>query len=381
MIEGFENDAPVHHRAWAAFRRRRNRGRRCDRRRRFRSAWRFARGGREEVRVLDAEPRRRAPQQAYEFQRFQKRQQRRGVGIANGEFRDIGFERNVVIELDETTREPRLLRILDQRLAAFGLLDLVRACKQRLEVAIFADQFRRGFDADSGNARHVVGRVADQALHFDDFLRRHAEALDHLGGTDPLVLHRVEHLDQVIVDELHQVLVGRDDGNLGAGLAAEPRIGRDQIIGFEALFLDTGDAEGANRVAGKRELRHQIIRRLGAIRLVLAEHRIAEAHPPGIENHRKMRRLIARLGILKELPQHVAEAGNGARRKAVGFARQGRQCVVGAEDEARTVDEINVIAGPDLALESVLQNRQWLSASPLSRASRASSLRTNGRSQ
>jgi len=52
---------------------------------------------------------------------------------------------------------PRLLGVLNQRLAPLRLLDLAGAQQQCLQVAIFDDQLRRGLDADAGNARHVVG--------------------------------------------------------------------------------------------------------------------------------------------------------------------------------------------------------------------------------
>ena len=86
-----------------------------------------------------------------------------------------------------------MLGIVDQRLAALVLLDLAGALEQRFEIAVFADELRRGLDADARHARHVVGGVADQRLHLDHLLGRHAELLDHLGAADPLVLHRVVH--------------------------------------------------------------------------------------------------------------------------------------------------------------------------------------------
>src|SRR5580704_8717572 len=48
------------------------------------------------------------------------------------------------------------------------------------------------------------------------------------------------------------------------------------------------------------------------------------------------------LGVLKEFEQNVAEAEHGADRRAVG-AGQRRQRVIGAEDVARAVDQINVM--------------------------------------
>ena len=79
---------------------------------------------------------------------------------------------------------PRLLGVVDQRLAPLRLLDLAGAREQRFEIAVFVDQLRGGLDADARHARHVVGRIADQRLHVDHLLRRHAEFLDHLVAAD-----------------------------------------------------------------------------------------------------------------------------------------------------------------------------------------------------
>ena len=65
--------------------------------------------------------------------------------------------------------------------AALVLLDLRRAGEQRFEVAVFADELRRGLDADAGHSRHVVGGVADQRLHVRHLRGRHAELLDDEG--------------------------------------------------------------------------------------------------------------------------------------------------------------------------------------------------------
>ena len=50
---------------------------------------------------------------------------------------------------------------------------------------------------------------------------------------------------------------------LRAGLAPQPGIGGDQVIGLIALHLDTGDAEGAGGIAHQGKLRDQIFRRGG----------------------------------------------------------------------------------------------------------------------
>ena len=70
-----------------------------------------------------------------------------------------------------------------------------------------------------------------------------AELLDHLGLADDALGARalgllvagggVEHHDAG-PDQLHQVLVGRDDGDVGAGLAGLAAIGRDEVVGLVA---------------------------------------------------------------------------------------------------------------------------------------------------
>ncbi len=176
------------------------------------------------------------------------------VGIMHGEIGERHVERHVGVEGHQRLRQPRLVGILDQRLAALLLLDLAGAREQRFEVAVFADELGRGLDADAGNPRHVVGRIADQRLDLDHLVGRHAEFLHHLGGADAAILHRVVH-DDAVVDELHQVLVRGHDGGGGAELAGLAHIGRDQVVGLEAGLLQARQVEGAHRLADQPELR------------------------------------------------------------------------------------------------------------------------------
>ena len=253
------------------------------------------------------------------------------VGLVHGEIADRHVELDLIVERDELLRQPRLLGVVDQRLPALVLLDLAGAREQRFEVAIFADQLRRGFHADAGHARYVVGRVADQRLHLDDLFRRHAELLDHLGAADLLVLHGVEH-DDAVVDELHQILVRGHDGGGGAGLAGLPHIGRDQVVGLKALLFEARQVEGVHRLADQPELRPQIVRRFRPVRLVLGIHFGAERLLGEVEHHREMGRLVLRLHVAQQLPQHVAEAEHGIELQPVGLAVDRRQRVIGAEN-------------------------------------------------
>ena len=265
------------------------------------------------------------------------------VGLVHGKIADRHIELDVIVERDEFFRQPRFLGVLDQRLPALLLLDLGRARQERFEVAIFADQLRGGLHPDAGHARHVVGRIADQRLHFDDLLRRHAEFLDHLGAADLLVLHGVEH-DNAVVDELHQILVRGDDGGGGAGLAGFAHIGRDQVVGLEAVLLEARQIERLHRLADELELRLEIVGRIGPVRLVVRIHGGAERLLRLVEDDRQMGRPLLRLEIAQKLPQHVAEAEHGIELQPVRFAVDRRQRVIGAKNVAGTVDQKDVVA-------------------------------------
>ena len=185
--------------------------------------------------------------------------------------------------------------------------------------------------------------VADQRLHLDHLVGRHAELLDHLGDADLLVLHRVVH-DDAVVHELHQVLVGRHDGDVRADLAGLPRIGGDQVVGLEAEHFQARNVERAHRLADQRELRDEIGRRVGPVRLVVLVELVAERVLGLVEDDREMRRLVLRLHVAQQLPQHVAEAEHGIDLQAVRLAVQRRQRVIGAENVARAVDQKDVVA-------------------------------------
>ena len=235
----------------------------------------------------------------------------------------------------ELAGETRHLGMLDQVLAALGLLDLFGAFQQPVEVTIVVDELRRRLDADAGHARHVVGAVARQRLHVNHPLRIDAEAIKHLFRADLAVLEVVVHDYRVAFDELHQVLVGGDDGDPRAPRAGSVGVGRDQVVGLEALKLDRRQVEGAGGLADEGELRNQLLRRLAPVRLVGLVDLVAEGEPRGVENYRG----VVRIGFPQDLPEHVGEAEDRIDRRAV-WAGEGGKRVKGAEDKARAVDQV-----------------------------------------
>ena len=101
-------------------------------------------------------------------------------------------------------------------------------------------------------------------------------------------------------------------------------------------------ARTASRISGNCGT--QILRRVRPVRLVVLVELVAERLLGLVEDHREMRRLVLRLHVAQQLPQHVAEAEHRVDLQPVGLAVQRRQRVVGAEDVAGAVDEEDVVA-------------------------------------
>jgi hypothetical protein len=71
------------------------------------------------------------------------------------------------------------------------------------------------------------------------------------------------------MDELHQVLVGRHDAHLCAGLDRLAGVGGDEVVGLIGVLLDAGDPEGGDGLADEAELGDEVGRRGRALGLVL----------------------------------------------------------------------------------------------------------------
>ena len=289
-----------------------------------------------------------APGQGGELHLLEEGGQDRGLGIAGDGGLDRDRQGGVAVEGHQPARQPDLVGEVDQGLAALVLLHLAGAGQQGVEVAILVDQQGGGLDADAGGAGHIVGAVAAQGLDVDHLVGRDAELLEHLLGADLDVLHGVEHRHPV-ADQLHQVLVRGDDDGFPALVAHRAGIGGDQVVGLVAGRLERRHAEGAGGLAHQGELRDQVFGRRRPVGLVLVVEGVAEGLLGMVEDDGEVGgRLGIALHVAQKLPQHVAEAGHGPDRQAVGLAGERRQGVVGAEDVAGPVDQIEAHPGPVL---------------------------------
>ena len=241
--------------------------------------------------------------------------------------------RHVVLEPHQVPGNARLIGKGHEVLAALGLLDLRRPLQHRLEIAVGVDQLRRRLDPDPRDARHVVGRIPRQRLDIDHLVGSDAELLAHLLGADAAVAHRVHHVD-AIRHQLHQILVRRQDRDLGAQGLGFAGVGGDQVVGLVPLHLQARHVEGARRLADEGELGHQIFGRVWPVGLVIGIDVVAESPPRGVENDGE----VIGLGVLQQLHQHGAEAEHRVGRRAVAPVHR-RQRVIGAENVARSVDQ------------------------------------------
>ena len=291
-----------------------------------------------------------------ELHRLEEGDEFLAVERRRGEVVERRLERNVAHERDQLMRDADAVDVFGrrQRFAALRLLDLAGARKQRLEVAIFADQLRRRLDPDAGRARHVVGRIAGERLDIDHLVRPDAKIVEHLGRADaPLFAvagGRVVHSDARL-DELHQVLVGRHDQDVRAAVARLPGVGGDQVVRLIAVLFHRNHAEGAHRRPHQRELRHEVGRRLGTVAFVGRVEFPAERVLRLVEDDGEVGGLDARRAVLDELQHLGGEQPDRADRQAVGaiivLLVLPDRLKIGAEDERRAVDEENMVAGAD----------------------------------
>jgi hypothetical protein len=242
---------------------------------------------------------------------------------------------------NELAGQPRHGLMLDQIVAHLGRLHGGRGGEHRFEIAIFEDQLARRLGADARYARHIVDAVAHQRKHVAQLLRRHPELAYHIVRAAPLVLHRVEHVDTGL-DELHQILVGADDGDMPARLDRAAGIGCDDVVRLEPALLDAGQRECAGGDADQRELRDEILGRGRPLRLVFVIEVVAEGVRALVQHHRQMGRPLRLVERIGKLPQHRRIAIDGADIEALAVGER-RQLVIGAEDVSAAIDQIEMI--------------------------------------
>lgn len=242
------------------------------------------------------------------------------------------LERCVAAQARELAGQTRGVGVLEQTLAgAFGG-DVRGLGQEPIEVPVLEDELRRALLPDPLHAGNVVARVADEGSQVEQLGRPDAEALFDGRLVDASPLHRVEQLDAG-PHELHQVLVRRDDADLGlAGRRLDQR--RDHVVGLEARHDEPRYAERRADLRDERELRREILGLLVAPRLVLGIELVPEAAAGRIHGDDD----VGRPFLAQDLREHRREAVGRVGRGSVGSAevRDGEE---GAVDRVRPVDD------------------------------------------
>ena len=281
------------------------------------------------------------PGQGAELHFRQKSEQNFGIGVAYFQIVQPEIQIHVTVQLHQLARQADLVGIIDQRLAPFGLLYLLRPGQKAVEVTIFVDEQRRCLDPDSRRARDIVDRIPGQRLHIHHAIRADAEFLHDALRIDQAVLHRVQHFNAA-ADQLHQILVRTDDRHPPPRIARMAGKGCDDIIGLEPLDLLAGNVEGLGGAARQGDLWAQILGHRLAVGFVFRKQIVAERHAALVKDHCHMSRRIRAAIALDIALKHVAKARHRPDGQPVGFARQRRQRMIGAENEGRSVDQMQM---------------------------------------
>ena len=233
-----------------------------------------------------------------------------------------------------------IVHMFEQIFLHLALFHVRRGGQDAVQIAMLVQQFGRRLGADAGHAGDIVHAVAHQRQHVAQQFRADAEFLLHIVRAEPPVVHGIVEI-QAGLNELHQILVRTDDGDLEALLQRQLGIGGDHIVRLHAFLLDARQRKGARGVAGHRELGFQVFRRFGAMRLVFGIKIVAEGVRAIIEDHRHMRRAVGGVQIVDQLPQHRRVAIDRANRLPM-LVGERRKAMIGAEDIGRAIDEEEV---------------------------------------
>ena len=209
---------------------------------------------------------------------LQPRRQPGAIEFLHDKLLERLWQRDVFAQDDELRDSRALAACSISRSRRLHGLHRRRGEQHALEVAELTDQLRGRLRPDPRNAGDVVDRVAHQRLRLDELFGGNAEFLHHLGWSDRLLLDRIEHA-HAGPDELHQILVGGDDGGApplrdGAGIRG------DEVVRFPVGQLDGRHTEGTGGLAHQGELRNEFGRRIGTLGLVLVVKAIRKVVRP-----------------------------------------------------------------------------------------------------
>ncbi len=280
--------------------------------------------------------------QGAKFHIAKKAKQNLWIRIAHFKIIKRKGKRRCAVKLHKLPRQPDLINIGHQAFTALGLFDFTRTFKQGVKIPIFVDQKGGGFYPDARRTGDIIDAIARQGLYIHNTFRKDAKFFVYPVTVNAAIFHRIIHF-HTAAHQLHQVFVGTDNSDPAAGIARLHRKRCNDIVGLIAHHFFASDIKGAGRLAGQRHLRAQILRHFIAVGFVLIIKIVAKRMAAFVKNNGDMGgRIGPGIGFHIAL-QHIAKAADCPDGKPVGFAGQRRQCMIGAKDKCRAVDQVKVV--------------------------------------
>ncbi len=297
-------------------------------------------------------------QQRGEFEFGEELAEEIEIGIAGVHGFDVEIDGNVSVDGGHALAEENDVAIVLEGFAVCFLLNFGGAIERLLDGAEAFDNFDRAFVADAGRSGDIVDSVAAQCHDIDHALGKDSENFFDLGSVaDEIVFGGIQD-ENIVVDELHHVLVAgnyEDGMRCGRGFAGESA---DDIVGLEAGEFEDGDAVGLEGAADVGNLLGKILGHGGAVGFVSLVFDLGEGLGLDVEladGSDGFGLLVAEGGggdvedsgevrgreIVAQFAQHVDEDEDGGGGKS-GFGGHGalpRHGMISAEDEAHGVDE------------------------------------------
>ena len=250
---------------------------------------------------------------------------------------EVELHREIADDRREFLAELDLVAELGQLVTELVGLDVVEPGVHRIEVAVLANQLRRGFLADPGHARNVVGDIALEGLVVDHLGRQQAIPLIDLRG---VVQDRVldpgarGHQPDVIADDLEHVEVARHHRRVQAARFRLDRECPDDVVRLEPGELVDGQPKGLHDLAHLWKLVAEVVRHPGPGGLVLGESLVAEGGTGQVERHGD----IVRPDVLDSAQDDAAEPEYRVDELTL-RRREGREREISAVDEPVAVEQ------------------------------------------
>ena len=213
-------------------------------------------------------------------------------------------QRGTLPLIDQHLRGLRLSRDLELRVAR------QRRCMRRLDGMVLRDDPLRRLRTEARHARDVIGGVPHQGLQVDELERRHVPLLHHIVRIVVIdrrhALRRLRKTDlDLLVRELQEVTVTRDDRHLHALLLAALRDGTEQVIRLVAALHEERNVHRPKHLLHQRDLLVQLRRHRLPRPLIGVKHLMAKGRLVHIEGHRQMIRLLLIQHLQKDIQETI----------------------------------------------------------------------------